>query len=46
MAVTDNGEADGKLVGIVTSRDYRISRMDKATKVKEFMTPFEKIDRR
>ena len=43
MAVTDNGEADGKLVGIVTSRDYRISRMDKATKVKEFMTPFEKL---
>ena len=43
MAVTDNGKADGKLVGIVTSRDYRISRMDKATKVKEFMTPFEKL---
>ena len=43
MAVTDNGEADGKLVGIITSRDYRITRMDKATKVKEFMTPFEKL---
>lgn len=43
MAVTDTGKADGKLVGIVTSRDYRISRMDKATKVKEFMTPFEKL---
>ncbi|WP_346670451.1 IMP dehydrogenase [Faecalicoccus acidiformans] len=43
MAVTENGEADGKLVGIVTSRDYRVSRMDLSTQVKEFMTPFEKL---
>lgn len=43
MAVTDNGQADGKLVGIVTSRDYRESRMDHALQVKEFMTPFEKL---
>ncbi|WP_296241937.1 IMP dehydrogenase [uncultured Faecalicoccus sp.] len=43
MAVTENGEADGKLVGIVTSRDYRVSRMDLSTPVKEFMTPFEKL---
>lgn len=43
MAVTENGEADGKLVGIVTSRDYRVSRMDLDTKVKEFMTPFDKL---
>ena len=43
MAVTDDGTAEGKLVGIVTSRDYRISRMAKQTKVKEFMTPIEKL---
>lgn len=43
MAVTENGKADGKLVGIVTSRDYRISRMDKSTKVSEFMTPYEDL---
>ena len=43
MAVTDNGQADGKLVGIVTSRDYRESRMDHSILVKEFMTPFEKL---
>ena len=43
MAVTDNGTPEGKLVGIVTSRDYRISRMDRATKVAEFMTPIENV---
>ena len=43
MAVTEDGTPDGKLVGIVTSRDYRVSRMDPATKVSEFMTPFEKL---
>jgi len=43
IAVTDDGTANGKLLGIVTGRDYRVSRMDPATKVKEFMTPFEKL---
>ena len=43
IAVTDDGTADGKLVGIVTSRDYRISRMSMDTKVETFMTPFEKL---
>ncbi|MDD3193463.1 MAG: IMP dehydrogenase [Oscillospiraceae bacterium] len=43
VAVTDDGTAEGKLLGIVTSRDYRVSRMDPATKVAEFMTPFENL---
>ncbi len=43
IAITDDGTADGKLVGIVTTRDYRVTRMDPATKVREFMTPFEKL---
>ena len=43
MAVTDDGTAEGKLLGIVTGRDYRVSRMDPSTKVSEFMTPFEKL---
>ncbi|MEG0283173.1 MAG: IMP dehydrogenase [Erysipelotrichales bacterium] len=43
VAVTIDGSLNGDFVGIVTSRDYRISRMDKATKVKEFMTPLEDI---
>lgn len=43
VAVTDDGTSNGKLVGMVTSKDYRISRLDKATKVSEFMTPIEKL---
>ena len=43
MAVTDDGTATGKLCGIVTSRDYRVSRMTPETKVSEFMTPFDKL---
>ncbi len=42
-AVTEDGTAEGKLVGLITSRDYRVSRMDLDTKVSEFMTPFEKL---
>ena len=43
VAVTDDGTATGKLLGIVTSRDYRVSRLDRATKVSTFMTPFENL---
>ncbi len=43
VAITEDGTAAGKLVGIVTGRDYRVSRMDPATKIKEFMTPLEKL---
>lgn len=43
MAVTEDGTPNGKLLGIVTSRDYRVSRMSPDTKVNEFMTPFSKL---
>ncbi len=43
IAVTDDGTANGRLLGIVTGRDYRVSRMSPDTKVSEFMTPFEKL---
>ncbi len=43
MAVTDDGKPTGKLLGIVTSRDYRITRMTGDELVKDFMTPFEKL---
>lgn len=43
VAVTSDGSPEGKLVGIVTGRDYRVSRMDPETRVSEFMTPFDKL---
>ena len=43
VAVTDDGTSNGKLIGIVTSRDYRVSRLDPMTKVSEFMTPIENV---
>ena len=43
VAVTEDGTANGKLVGIITSRDYRVSRMAADTKVTEFMTPMDKL---
>ena len=43
IAVTSDGKPDGKLVGIVTSRDYRVSRMSEDTKVSEFMTPLASL---
>ena len=43
VAVTHDGSLTGKLLGIVTSRDYRISRTDINTPVREFMTPVSKL---
>ncbi len=43
VAITEDGTATGKLLGIVTSRDYRVSRMSPADKVKDFMTPRSKL---
>ena len=43
VAITSDGTSAGRLLGIVTSRDYRVSRMDPATKVSTFMTPFERL---
>lgn len=43
VAVTADGSASGKLLGIVTSRDYRPSRMGQDALVRSFMTPLEKL---
>ncbi len=43
VAVTEDGTANGKLLGIVTGRDYRVSRMELTEKVRDFMTPFDKL---
>ncbi len=43
IAVTDDGTSHGKLLGVVTSRDYRISRTPTDAKVSSFMTPLDKL---
>ena len=43
VAVTEDGTSDGRLCGIVTSRDYRVSRMSEDAVVADFMTPIEKL---
>ncbi|MDL2294020.1 IMP dehydrogenase [Ruminococcaceae bacterium OttesenSCG-928-D13] len=43
VAVTDDGTANGKLLGIVASRDYRVSRMRGDELVSSFMTPLDKL---
>lgn len=43
VGITEDGTSKGKLLGMVTSRDYRPSRDSLDLKVKEFMTPFSKL---
>lgn len=43
IAITEDGSPSKKLLGLVTTRDYRISRDQLSKPVKEFMTPFDKL---
>ena len=43
IGVTGDGTSNGKLLGIITSRDYRLDKDNHAKKVKEFMTPFSQL---
>ena len=43
IGITHDGTPNGKLLGMVTSRDYRPSRTPLDTKIKDIMTPFEKL---
>lgn len=43
IAITDNGQAHGKLLGLITSRDYRLSRTPLDSKLSELMTPVERL---
>ena len=43
VAITEDGTANGRLLGIVSSRDYRVSRMSQDEKVATFMTPLDKL---
>ncbi|GHU59242.1 inosine 5-monophosphate dehydrogenase [Clostridia bacterium] len=44
VAVTDDGSSSGRLVGLVTSKDYRVSRLSPDTPVSDFMTPLESLN--
>ena len=43
IGITNDGSSNGKLLGLVTSRDYRAEKDDPDMKIKDFMTPFEKL---
>ena len=43
IAITEDGTPNGILKGIVTGRDYRVSRMAPTDKVRDFMTPRKKL---
>ena len=43
VAVTDDGSAHGKLMGLITSRDYRISKVDLKEPVSKYMTHRDKL---
>lgn len=43
IGVTEDGTSEGKLLGIVTGRDFRVTRDPLDKKVKDFMTPFSKL---
>ena len=43
MGVTDDGTPNGKLLGIITGRDYREEKDDPDSKIKDYMTPFSKL---
>lgn len=40
IAVTEDGSPHGKLLGIITSRDFRITHTKEGATVAEYMTPF------
>lgn len=43
VAVTENGMHNGKLVGIITERDFRYNKCPAGSKVETYMTPFSKL---
>jgi IMP dehydrogenase len=43
IGITDDGTSNGKLIGMVTSRDYRPGRDSLDKKIKDFMTPFSNL---
>ena len=43
IGVTEDGSPNGRLLGIVTSRDYRLGTTPEDALVQDFMTPFSKL---
>jgi IMP dehydrogenase len=43
IGITEDGTPNGKLLGLITSRDYRVGKDAMSTKIKEFMTPFANL---
>jgi IMP dehydrogenase len=43
IGITEDGTPNGKLLGLVTSRDFRPGRCDKNSKIIDIMTPFSKL---
>ena len=43
VMITDDGTENGKLLGLVTDKDYRISRDDLNAPISKYMTPIERI---
>jgi IMP dehydrogenase len=43
MPVTEDGSPNGKLLGILTGRDFRPHKSDMDTPVSDVMTPFDKL---
>mgnify|MGYP004494682735 CR=1 FL=1 len=43
VMITEDGTPNGKFLGLVTDKDFRISRVDMNSKVSEYMVPKEKL---
>ena len=43
VIITDDGTKNGKFLGLITDKDYRLSRDNKEAPISDFMTPKEKV---
>ena len=43
VIITDDGSANGKFLGLVTDKDYRITREDFNNPIDDYMTPKERV---
>ena len=43
VTITDDGSSTGKLLGLVTDKDYRLSKIDLSEPIEKYMTPIDKL---